>query len=223
MGTHEGHRDRKKDQVLRCGPESFADHELLELLLFYAIPQRDTNPIAHELMDRFGSLQAVFSASAEELMEVSYIKKNAAVLLRLMPTLRQRALTSEEGQEVILQSLDQIGTFFREIFMAHSTEVMYELCLDAKGKKKGLFKVNQGDVASVGLNVRQIVENAIRCKAVTVVMAHNHPSGLALPSREDQIATRLVREALDTIEVQLWDHIIVADNDYVSMSESGLL
>lgn len=223
MSGHEGHRDRKKDQFLRCGPESFADHELLELLLFYAVPQRDTNPIAHELMERFGSLQAVFSASAEELMEVDYVKKNAAVLLRLVPALRQRALTSAEGQEVILQSLEQVGAFFREIFAAHSSEVMYQLCLDAKGKKKGLFKVNEGDVSSVGFNVRQIVENAIRCKAVTVVMAHNHPSGLALPSHEDQIATRLVREALDTIEVPLRDHIIVADNDYVSMAESGLL
>ena len=96
-------------------------------------------------------------------------------------------------------------------------------CLDAKGKKKGLFKVSEGDVSSVGLNIRQIVENALRCKAIAVVMAHNHPSGLALPSHEDEIATRLVREALDTVEIQLYDHIIVADNDYVSMAQSGLL
>ncbi|MBD5169014.1 MAG: DNA repair protein RadC [Oscillibacter sp.] len=223
MGVHTGHRERKKDQFLRCGSDSFADHELLELLLFYAIPQRDTNPIAHELMERFGSLQAVLSASPEELMEVSYIKQNAAVLLRLVPSLCQRALVSEDGREVILSTPEQIGEFFQKVFMAHSTEVMYQLCLDAKGKKKGLFKVSEGDVSSVGLNIRQIVENALRCKAIAVVMAHNHPSGLALPSHEDEIATRLVREALDTVEIQLYDHIIVADNDYVSMAQSGLL
>lgn len=221
--SHAGHRGRKKDQFLRCGPESFADHELLELLLFYAIPQRDTNPIAHALIDRFGSLQAVLSASSEELMEVDYIKRNAAALLRLVPSLCQRALVSQEGQEVLFHSPEQIGEFFKKVFMAHSTEVMYQMCLDAKGKNKGLFKVSEGDVSSVGLNIRQIVENALHCKSISVVLAHNHPSGLALPSHEDEIATRLVRDALDTVEIRLYDHIIVADNDYVSMARSGLL
>ncbi len=124
MGIHAGHRERKKDQFLRCGSGSFADHEPLELLLFCAIPQRDTNPIAHELLERFGSLQAVLSASPEELMEVSYIKQNAAVLLRLVPALCQRALVSEDGREVILSTPEQIGEFFRKVFMAHSAEVM---------------------------------------------------------------------------------------------------
>ena len=103
MNVHEGHRERKRNQFLRCGAESFADHELLELLLYYAIPQRDTNPIAHDLMKRFGSLQAVLAASADELMEVPYIKERAAVLIRLSSAMYQRALLSDEGQEVILE------------------------------------------------------------------------------------------------------------------------
>lgn len=223
MNVHEGHRERKRNQFLRCGAESFADHELLELLLYYAIPQRDTNPIAHDLMKRFGSLQAVLAASADELMEVPYIKERAAVLIRLSSAMYQRALLSDEGQEVILDSRARIGDFFRKIFLAHATEAMYQLCLDAKGKKRGLYKLGEGDMGSVGLNIRQIMENTLRSKAVLVVLAHNHPSGVALPSHEDRVATRMVREALETMGVRLVDHVIVADNDYVSMAESGLL
>ena len=223
MGVHDVHRDRKREQFLRCGAESFADHELLELLLYYAIPQKDTNPIAHALMERFGSLQAVLSAPPEELMETPYIKEKAAVLLRLAPALYQRVLMGGEDREIILDTRERIGEFFRRIFMVHATEVMYLLCLDGKGKKKSLLKLSEGDVGSVGINIRQIVEHALRAKAVMVVLAHNHPSGVALPSHEDQIATRMVGDALDTIGVRLVDHVIVADNDYISMAESGLL
>ena len=223
MGVHDGHRDRKREQFLRCGAESFADHELLELLLYYAIPQKDTNPIAHALMERFGSLQAVLSAPPEELMETPYIKEKAAVLLRLAPALYQRVLMGGEDREIILDTRERIGEFFRRIFMVHATEVMYLLCLDGKGKKKSLLKLSEGDVGSVGINIRQIVEHALRAKAVMVVLAHNHPSGVARPSHEDQIATRMVGDALDTIGVRLVDHVIVADNDYISMAESGLL
>ncbi|MDE7218470.1 MAG: DNA repair protein RadC [Oscillospiraceae bacterium] len=223
MGVHNGHRDRKREQFLRCGAESFADHELLEMLLYYAIPQRDTNPIAHSLMERFGSLQAVLSAPPEELMEVPYIKEKAAVLLRLAPALYQRVLMGGEDREVILDTRERVGEFFRGLFMTHTAEVMYQLCLDGKGKKKSLHKLSEGDVGSVGVNIRQIVENALRSRAAAVVLAHNHPSGVALPSHEDQIATRMAAEALGTVGVRLADHIIVADNDYVSMAESGLL
>ena len=223
MGVHDGHRDRKREQFLRGGAESFADHELLELLLYYAIPQRDTNPIAHALIERFGSLQAVLSAPAEELMEVPYIKEKAAVLIRLAPALYQRVLMSGEDCEVILDTRERIGEFFRQLFIAHASEVMYQLCLDGKGKKKGLYKLGEGDLGSVGLNIRQIMENTLRSKAVMVVLAHNHPSGVALPSHDDKVATRMVREALETMGVRLVDHVIVADNDYVSMAESGLL
>lgn len=223
MSIHAGHRERKRDQFLRCGADSFADHELLEMLLFYAIPQRDTNPIAHELIRRFGSLQDVLSASPEELMEVPYIKERAAVLLRLTSAVYQRVLISAEKDEVILDTPERVGDFFRKLFLSHSIETMYQLCLDGKGKKKGLFKLSEGDLSSVGLNIRQVMENTLCSKASAVILAHNHPSGVALPSHEDAVTTRMVQEALDTLGVRLIDHIIVADNDYVSMAESGLI
>ena len=223
MGVHDGHRDRKRDQFLRCGAESFAEHELLELLLFYAVPRKDTNPIAHALIDRFGSLQGVLSAPVEELMEVPDVGQSAAVLIRLIAPLYRQALILAADHEVVLDTRERIGEYFRDLFIAQSTEVMYQLCLDGKGKKKSLHKLSEGDVGSVGINMRQIVENALRAKAVAVVLAHNHPSGVALPSSEDKVATQMVQEALENMGVRLVDHFIVADNDYISMAESGLM
>lgn len=223
MGVHDGHRDRKRDQFLRCGAESFAEHELLELLLFYAIPRKDTNPIAHELINRFGGLQGVLSAPLEELVKVPDIGRNAAVLIQLIAPLYRQSLIFAADHEVILDTRERIGEYFRDIFIAHPAETMYQLCLDAKGRKLDVSKVGEGDVGSVGVNVRRIMENALRTRAVMVVLAHNHPSGLALPSEEDKVATEMVRESLENMGVQLVDHFIVADNDYVSMAESGFL
>lgn len=223
MGVHDGHRDRKRDQFLRNGAESFEEHELLELLLFYAIPRKDTNPIAHELINRFHGLQGVLSAPVEELTQVPEIGKNAAVLIRLIAPLYRQSLIFAASHEVILDTRERIGNFFQNLFIANPNEVMYQLCLDAKGRKLDLFKVNEGDVGSVGLNVRRIMENALRSRAMMVALAHNHPSGVAFPSQADQTATEMVREALATMDVQLVDHVIVADGDYISMAESGMM
>lgn len=222
MGIHDGHRERKKEQFRQHGIDAFADHEVLELLLFYAIPRQDTNPIAHALMERFGSLDKVLDAPAEDLEKVPGMGKNAALLLKLIPQVYRRARMAASTDQ-ILDTTERIGAFFLEQFVAQSHEVMYQLCLDAKGRMLCCRKVSEGDVSSVGLNLRRIVENALRCNAVLVALAHNHPSGVALPSHEDTIATRQVREALEPLGVQLVDHIIVADDDYVSLREAGLL
>ncbi len=222
MGVHDGHRNRKREQFARHGIDAFADHEVLELLLYYAIPRRDVNPIAHALLDRFGSLEGVFSAPAEELELVPGVGKNAALLVALVPQVYRRVRQSA-AREQILDTTERMGAFFLEQFVAQSQEVMYQLCLDAKGRMLNCRKVSEGDVASVGLNLRRIVENALRCNAVMVALAHNHPSGVALPSREDRVATIQIRDALEAVHVRLVDHIIVADDDFVSMRQDGTL
>lgn len=223
MTDHSGHRSRKRRQFRDHGIDAFADHEVLELLLYYAIPRRDTNPIAHALMDRFGSLNAVLSAPVEELERVPGMGANAALLLKLVPQVYRRARTSITENEVILDTTERIGEFFVEQFVAQTSEVMYQLCLDAKGRLLSCRKVCEGDAASVGLNLRKIVENALLCNAVLVALAHNHPSGVALPSHEDKVATLQIKEALEAVNVRLADHIIVADDDYVSLRQEGLL
>ena len=221
--AHEGHRGRMKRKFLDHGLEYFADHEVLELLLFFAIPQGDTNPTGHALMERFGTLDAVLSAPVEELQKVKGIGEHAAILLRLVNQVYRRGRMAAAASETILDTTQRLGRFFTDLFVGQNNEVMYQLCLDAKGRMKSCRKISEGDVGSVDLNMRRIVENALLCGAAQVALAHNHPSGFAVPSHEDRISTMMVRDALETVSIRLADHIIVADDDFVSMREDGLL
>ena len=222
MGSvHQGHRARQRKKLLENGPRAFADHELLEMLLYYAIPRRDTNELAHRLLERFGSLQGVFSAPVEELSTVEGVGENAAVLLNLVP---QIWLWSLQGApERILNSVDKCGEYFAELLSGSRREMLWQVCLDGKGKLLSCRCITKGTVTSSPLQVRQVVENALYSGADSVLLAHNHPSGVALPSQADVVVTRQVREALAPLGIVLRDHIIVADRDYVSMAESGLL
>lgn len=224
MGIHDGHREKKRRQFLDHGLDSFADHEALELLLFYAIPRRDTNVTAHRLLKKFGTLDGVLSAPVEELCQVEGVGETAAALLKLVPQVYRRARLSAARQETILNSTRLAGDYLLCLFIGEThTEVLYQLCLDRKGKLLACRKVGTGGVSAVSVDIRKIVENALLTGASDVILAHNHPSGVALPSEDDYAATYQVREALRTVGVRLTDHIVVSDNDYVSMKDSGHL
>lgn len=220
-GIHEGHRARMKKRLLESGEVGFADHELLEMLLYYAIPRRDTNELAHRLLKQFDSLQGVLAASEEELACVKGMGQQAALLVALVPTLCRRA--AQSTKERILNSVDSCGEYFTELLSGSRKEMLWQVCLDGKGKVLSSRCLAQGDVSMAAVSVRQVVEHALRAGAVGVVLAHNHPSGVALPSQEDIATTRLIRDALRTMNIQLVDHIVVADGDYVSMAASGML
>ena len=223
MGIHDGHREKMRLRFLTTELEGFADHEALELLLYYAIPRRDTNPIAHALMERYGSLSAVLNAPAEDLQKVEGIGESAAVLLRLVSQLSRKARLAEASLETILTSSERAGAYLLERFAGEQREIIYLLCLDRKGKLLSCKQLAEGDVSGASLNIRKVVETALLTSASAVILAHNHPSGVALPSADDEAATRQVQQALSTIGVELVDHIIVADQDFVSMADSGLL
>ena len=223
MGIHDGHREKMRKRYLSGGLEPFADHEVLELLLTYAIPRRDVNPIAHALMERYGSLSAVLAAPVEDLKNVAGIGERAAVLLSLVPQVYKKARLADASQETVLSTTERAGDFLLERFAGEQHEVIYQLCLDRKGKLLTCKRLGEGSVASADLDIRKMVENAILSQASAVILAHNHPSGVALPSQEDYAATDKVQAALATIGVELADHIIVADGDYVSMNDSGFL
>ena len=223
MAVHDGHRQRKKEQFRMHGLDAFADHEVLELLLYYAIPRRDTNPVAHRLMERFGSLDGVFSATVEELEEVEGVGKNAATLLALWMPLYRRVRTKPKAKEVILNSTEQAGQYFMDLFFGMRREELYEACLDAKGKLLACCRIAEGGVDAVNISTRRLVENALKCGASAVILAHNHPSGIALPSPDDNTTTLALWDALRAVGIPLIDHIIVADEDYVSLHDNGLL
>ncbi len=221
MSIHDGHRQRLKERFLRGGLDNFTDVQVLELALFYCIPRKDTNPIAHALLDHFGSLSQVLEASVEELQKVPGIGENTAIYLTMLTQVGRYYLVDRSQREVILPTIDKCGAYLVPHFFGRSVETVFLLCLDAKCKVLCCREIGQGSVNSAGISIRKIVEVALGANATTVVLAHNHPSGLALPSAEDIQTTRRVAAALRAVEVHLADHIVVADGDYVSMVQSG--
>ena len=222
MGEHDGHRARLRKRFLDHGLENFADPEVLELLLCFCIPRVDVNPLAHRLIDQFGGLEEVLCAPAEELGQVKGVGEQAVTLLRLIYPAYHKARFSGNSRPQILNSTAKAGNYLLSLFAGVREERMYQLCLDAKGKLLQCRLLSAGTVDAVALSARQVAETALRTRASAVVLSHNHPSGVALPSREDMTTTRLAADALRTVDVQLIDHIIVADEDFVSMRESGI-
>lgn len=217
---HKGHRERLKQHFLREGLDQFSDIQVLELLLFYAIPQKDTNPLAHALLDRFGSLSRVLEAPVEELRKVDGIKDNAATLLALVTHLCRYYQMDCARRIQVLDSLEACGEYLLPHFFGRIRETVFLLCLDAKCKVICCKEISEGSVNAASISIRKVVETALNVNATSVVLAHNHPSGVALPSEEDVLTTKRLYTALQAVDVVLADHIVVAEGDYVSMAQS---
>lgn len=220
MSIHEGHRQRLKDRFRREGLDNFDELYVLELLLFYCIPRKDTNPIAHRLLDQFGSLTAVLEASPEELEKVEGINKSASTFLSLITQVGRYYQVRRAEPGDILRTSDQCGNYLMPYFFGRDTETVFLLCLDAKCKVICCKKVGEGNVNSANIPIRRVVEMALSANATSVVLAHNHPSGLALPSADDIQTTLRVAAALETVEITLADHIVVCGDDFISMAQS---
>jgi DNA repair protein RadC len=218
---HSGHRTRMKKRFLEYGLENFDDHNALELLLFYAKPRGDVNPLAHRLIDHFGSFAAVFDAPFEELCAIDGVGESTALLIKLIPQIGGRYRVSKDNFNNILDSSEKAGHFLVPRFYAARDEEVYLICLDAKCKVITCKRLFKGEVNSTNISIRKIVETALTANATSVILAHNHTSGIAIPSREDCEVTRRIAVALNTVDIIFADHIIVADDDFVSMADSG--
>lgn len=221
MSVHDGHRKRMRQRFLAEGLDQFTDVQILEILLFYCIARQDTNPIAHELLNHFGSLSQVLEAPVEELCKVDGIGENTAVFLKLITQVGRCYLTDRASKSRILPTLDSCAKYLQTFFFGRNVETVYLLCLDAKCKMLCCKKISEGDVNSTTLSVRKIVETALSTKASSVVLAHNHPGGLAVPSNVDVQTTLRIADALQAVDVHFIDHILVTDDDYVSLAQSG--
>ena len=220
MSIHEGHRQRLKDRFRREGLDNFDELYVLELLLFYCIPRKDTNPIAHRLLEQFGSLTAILEASPEELEKVEGINTSASTFLSLITQVGRYYQVRRAEPGDILRTSDQCGNYLMPYFFGRDTETVFMLCLDAKCKVICCKKVGEGNVNSANIPIRRVVEMALSANATSVVLAHNHPSGLALPSADDVQTTLRVSAALETVEITLADHIVVCGDDFISMAQS---
>lgn len=215
---HNGHRNRMREKFLEEGADAFRDHELLEIILYYCVPRRDTNPLAHKLINTFGSFSAVLEAPVELLMECG-LSRNAAVLIKLLPEVSRVYLDDKVGKNKIVTD-ENIGDKILAKFVGRINEAVLLMLLDSKGKELYCGIISKGSVNSSEIYIRKLVELAVKYNASTAVLAHNHPSGIALPSSKDIVTTKGVLQALRLVGVRLIDHIIVADNDYVSMAQS---
>jgi len=220
MHTDAGHRQRVKDRFRKEGLDEFEEVHVLELLLFYALPRIDTKPLARTLLDRFGTLALVLEATPEELMTVPGVGENVAVYLNLITAAGRYYQKVRTDRPVILNSTEKYGSYLVDLFYGRRDETVFALCLDAKCKVLCCRKVGEGDVNSVNVPIRKMVEIALAANATSVILAHNHPSGLAIPSAEDRETTERLAKALGAMDIVLADHVIVSDNDFISMLQS---
>ncbi|MBE6992642.1 MAG: DNA repair protein RadC [Ruminococcaceae bacterium] len=222
---HTDHRKRMRERFLSEGLDNFAEHEALELLLYYSIARKDVNPLAHQLVNRFGSLAAVFDASYNELLKVPGVGENTAVLIKLLTQLARKYHVSANSNFDIVNTIEDAARLLGPRFVGKNDEELWMLCLDGKGKVLGMRMLACGSMNLSTVNIRRLMEAALATECSCAVLAHNHPSGIAVPSTEDEDATNCFRSALQTVGVMLVDHLIFAkgENDYVSMKESGLL
>ncbi len=221
MSIHDGHRKRVKDRFLKEGLENFSEVNVLELLLFYSISRKDTNPIAHALLNHFGSLTQVLEAPFDELVKVEGVTENSAVLMRLIVEMGRYYMVSRGAATTSLHSIEACGRYMQPYFLGRRNECIFLLCLDAKCKVLGCKEVAEGSINAASVSIRRIVEVALSSNATSVVLAHNHPGGVAAPSDEDVYTTYRIADALKVVDVQLEDHIVMAEDDFISMLHSG--
>ena len=220
---HKGHRERQKQKFLEHGLDSFTDVEALELLLYYAIPRRDTNELAHALLNRFRSFRGVMEADVKELAVVPGIGESAAGLLHLVTALNRRYLSAQTVRGTSLSSTESVCDYLIPKFAYCSEEIALLLTLDSASRLLHCHRLADGMTDKVVFSSRTIVDFALRDQAAKVILAHNHVSGVALPSNSDITTTLHIRSALSLIDVELVDHIVVCGNDCVSLRASNWL
>ncbi len=218
--VHAGHRERMKSRLREMGGAGFNRHQLVEMLLFFGIPRRDTNELAHRLVDTFGTLSALFDAPFEELMRVPGMTANAATLIRLCDVLMEECQRERFSADRVLDTTEKLANYILPHFVGAQTERVLLVCMDNSGRVLADGILSEGSVTSSEINIRQALQLALRCNATMAVMAHNHPGGQPTPSRADLEATMAMAKALAVADIRLADHLIVAGDDYVSMRET---
>ncbi len=220
---HKGHRDRIKDKYINFGLDSFDDHEVLELLLFYAYPRVDTNNIAHKMIQEFGSLYNLLESTPLEIMKKCNVSKNVAVLVSLIPHISRTYLKRKWEHKDKFNNTKELSDYVKSLFIGRNYECFYILCLDSKYKLINSVLVGSGTIDSATIYPRNILEIALQYKASIVALAHNHPSGDLNPSKADINTTNSLIKALNFIDIKVIDHIIVAGDNYFSFREYNLI
>ena len=219
----EGHRARLRARLLAAGPESLADHEMLEMLLFLALPRRDTKPIARAVLSRFGGFGAAITASPDELRAIDGLGEAGIAALKLARAAALRLLRGPLAEQPVLDRWNALTDYLRAALRHERTEQFRVLFLDARARLLADELMGLGTVDHAPVYPREIARRALERHASTVILVHNHPSGSATPSRDDIAMTREVARALQPLSIVLHDHLIVAGERCVSLREAGLV
>ena len=216
-GTHQGHRKRLKSRFLNSGLQGFEDHNVMELLLFYALPYKDTNELAHNIINHFGSIEKVFDADFDQLCEVEGVGENAATLIKLVPEISKFYLQLKNQDRKEFRTVEDIAEFLQEKYLFDDKESFSVMCLDNSGGFLGFEKMQAGTANLTEVSVIKAIEIAVRHNAACVVISHNHPGGTLKASSEDILTTRRLLDAFNAVRIKVMDHIIVTKNGFLSL------
>lgn len=211
---HAGHRQRMRDRFLANGLEGFSDHEVIELMLYYAIPRRDVNELSHRLIERFGSYKGVFDADYDDLVMVEGIGEGAALMIKFIAAAWRKYALGDAQQPYLYDTIDKIGHYAARLFVGVSVEKLYAMLFDNKMMLLDTVMLAEGSVNSVRISFRSIIDKAIKKNASSIALIHNHPNGKPYPSEADVKFTNSIRDLLDNVDITLVDHIIVSGKYY---------
>ena len=219
---HVGHRARMRERYLNdSGMDTFADHEALELLLYYCIPRKDTNELAHKMLQIFGSLGSLFDAHPNDIVKSCNVNENTAILVSMIPKLAKRYNQSKWEKDARFTAPQTAARYLIQLFAERNTEAFYMLCLDAQRRLNYAALISEGTVEETSVYMRNIIQAALRYDAVSVVLSHNHPGGSVSASGADIEATRQIIRAFELLEITVLDHIVIAGGRYFSFAENG--
>ncbi|MBO5060395.1 MAG: RadC family protein [Clostridia bacterium] len=222
---HENHRERLKEKFLKLLEEGMAedgleDHEFIELLLFYAIPRKNTNEIAHRLINEFGSLGNILEADTENLIEIEGISHHTATMLKLMASCAKRYINDVNDIKNARLTPLNINTYIKNLFYGHTKEIAYAVLMDSDCIVRKIKRLSTGTVNAAPLYPREVVKLAVNERYPYMILAHNHPNGNAMPSGSDLKITKTIELALNFVEVRLVDHVIVSGEQVISLARN---
>lgn len=220
---HEGHRKRVKSRYLAEGLDAFEAHEVLEMLLFFSIPMKDTNELAHEMIREFGSLAGLFETDPKDICRRCGVSENTGILVSLIPSLARRYFKGKWGDKPVLNSSTKAGEYAVSLFAGRTYENFFVICLDSQNRVNYSALVHEGTINEAAVYPRLIVETALRHQANSIILAHNHPGGSMEPSSADIDVTKKIVNAIEAISIKVMDHIIVAGEKYYSFAEKGFM
>jgi len=218
-----GHRRRLKEKFLTAGMNALLDHEVLELMLTYAIPRRDVKPLAKLLLERFGSLKGVLDAESEEILKVAGIGDHCATLFKLVKELTALYLKQKAMEKPQVTCTAELLDFCKTVMGGKKDEEFCVIYLDTQNHIIEFETVHKGIVNQAVVYPRQVLERALRKRASAIILAHNHPSGHVRPSDADIRLTRTIRETAKVLDILVHDHIIIGENRFFSFREEGMM